>query len=350
MRRTDPIIIGAGPAGCAAAITLASGGARPLLLERETEVGDALCGGFVSWRTMETLTRLGVEISGHRITRLRVYAGQNLAEAPLPQAGHGLSRHAMDSALMARAIACGAGLERGVTIRNMDAVRAQSSELFLATGKQDVKGCERPREDADPALGLRVRLPTSPATRTLIGDAIELHVFHKGYAGVELQEDGTANICLALRKSLLTEAGRDPAALLRQLAADHPHFGERMAGFDARTRIDAVANVPYGWRQRQDPDGLYRLGDQCAVIPSLAGEGNGIALASGEDAAQAWLAGVAAKNWQRRFAKRTARPVGLATLVWHMGEGRLGGPMLTHVLRAFPAMATWVAAATRVRA
>ena len=124
MRRTDPIIIGAGPAGCAAAITMASGGARPLLLERETEVGDALCGGFVSWRTMETLTRLGIEISGHRITRLRVFAGQNLAEAPLPQAGHGLSRRAMDSALIARAVACGAGLERGVTIRNMDAVRA----------------------------------------------------------------------------------------------------------------------------------------------------------------------------------------------------------------------------------
>lgn len=349
MRRTDPIIIGAGPAGCAAAITLARGNTRALILERDDDIGDALCGGFVSWRTMATLKRLGIEIAGHPITQLRVFAGTQMAEAPLPQMGHGLSRRAMDSALIAQAIASGAGIERGVAIRHIDSVRAQSSALFLATGKQDVKGCERPRLAQDPALGLRIRLSPSPAVRTLIGNAIELHVFHKGYAGIELQEDGTANICLALRKSLLTDAGRDPATLLRQLAADHPHFGARMAGFDARTRIDAVANVPYGWRQQQDPDGLFRLGDQCAVIPSLAGEGNGIALASGESAAQAWLAGASPKDWQLRFAHRTARPVGLATSLWHMGESRLGGPMLAQILCLFPALATWVAEATRIR-
>jgi flavin-dependent dehydrogenase len=298
---------------------------------------------------METLRRLGLDITGHPITHLRVFAGTYTAEAPLPHVGHGLSRHAMDTALIAQAIASGAGIERGVTIRHIDTVRTQSSALFLATGKHDVKGCERPRMAQDPALGLRIRLSPSPTVRDIIGNAIELHVFHKGYAGIELQEDGTANICLALRKSLLTDAGRDPATLLRKLAADHPYFGARMADFDARTHIDAVANVPYGWRQRQDPDGLYRLGDQCAVIPSLAGEGNGIALASGESAAQAWLAGTLPKDWQQRFAQRTARPVGLATGLWHMGEGRLGGPMLAQILRIFPALATWVAEATRIR-
>lgn len=349
MRRTDPIIIGAGPAGCAAAITLARGNRPALILERDTEVGDALCGGFVSWRTMATLKRLGIEITGHPITQLRVFAGTQVAEAPLPQMGHGLSRRAMDSALVAQAIASGAGIERGVAVRHIESVRAQSSALFLATGKHDVKGCERPRLAQDPALGLRIRLSPSPAVRALIGTAIELHVFHKGYAGIELQEDGTANICLALRKSLLTDAGRDPAALLQQLAADHPHFGARMAAFDARTRIDAIANVPYGWRQKHDPDGLYRLGDQCAVIPSLAGEGNGIALASGESAAQAWLAGATPKDWQRHFARRTARPVGLATGLWYMGESQLGGPMLAQILRLFPSLATSVAAATRIR-
>ncbi|NBU77550.1 MAG: FAD-binding protein [Sphingomonadaceae bacterium] len=140
MRRTDPIIIGAGPAGCAAAITLARGNRPALILERDTEVGDALCGGFVSWRTMATLKRLGIEITGHPITQLRVFAGTQVAEAPLPQMGHGLSRRAMDSALVAQAIASGAGIERGVAVRHIESVRAQSSALFLATGKHDVKG------------------------------------------------------------------------------------------------------------------------------------------------------------------------------------------------------------------
>ncbi len=56
-----PLIVGGGPAGTAAAIALALGGERPLLLERQREVGDALCGGFLSWRTLEALARLGVE-------------------------------------------------------------------------------------------------------------------------------------------------------------------------------------------------------------------------------------------------------------------------------------------------
>jgi flavin-dependent dehydrogenase len=350
MRRTDPIIIGAGPAGCAAAITLALGGNRPLLLERDAEVGDALCGGFVSWRTMETLQSLGVELPGHPITHLRIFSGQKRASAPLPQPSHGLSRHAMDSALVKRAVHCGAGIERGVVVRDLKSISlTQGAAVLLATGKQDLKGHERPRLDPDPALGLRIRLPASPALRALIGDSIELHIFRKGYAGVELQEDGTANICLAVRKSLLAQAGRNPAALLHQLAADNPHFGDRMGGFDARTQIDAVANVPYGWRQTADPHGLYRLGDQCAVIPSLAGEGNGIALASGQSAARALLAGIQPGQWQKDFAQRTRRPVGLATGLWRMSELPLGGRVLTQMLRAFPSLAVWAADATRIR-
>ena len=39
---TDAIVVGAGPAGAAAAIGLAHGGAKVLLLERARETGDAL--------------------------------------------------------------------------------------------------------------------------------------------------------------------------------------------------------------------------------------------------------------------------------------------------------------------
>lgn len=348
MRRKDPLIIGAGPAGCAAAITLAKGGARPLLVERNRETGDALCGGFISWRTKARLEGLGVSLSGHEINRLRVFSGGAMAEADLPEPALGVSRHIMDTALVAAALAAGAGLERGVTVRHKDDLLPATGPVFLATGKHDFKGCERPRTDKDPAIGLRVRLPASALVDRLVDDTIELHLFARGYAGIELQEDGSANICLAVRKSLLTAAGRDPAALLVHLAEAHPVFGERMAGFDARTPIDAIANIPYGWRQTSDPQGFYRLGDQCAVIPSLAGEGNGIALASGESAAKAWLSGQAAAEWQRGFARKALLPVGLATLLWKAGETRLGAGLAVPVLRILPQIATWIAQATRL--
>ncbi len=348
MRRQDPLIIGAGPAGCAAAITLAQGGARPLIVERHHETGDALCGGFISWQTIRRLENLGVDVRGHRINRLRLFAGGHTAEAPLPEPGFGLSRNVMDQALIKAAQAAGAGLERGVTIRHRDEVASHAPALFLATGKYDLKGMERPRNATDPTLGLRVRLPSTPTLSRLIADSIELHLFDRGYAGVELQEDGSANICLAVRKSRLAEAGRDPAALLFQLAQEHPQLGERLAGFSAQLPLDAIAAVPYGWRQTHDPQGVYRLGDQCAVIPSLAGEGNGIALASGVSAARAYLAGQSPAGWQHHFAGATRRPVGLATLLWHLAEHPTPQKLAVRLLGALPFWAGQLARATRI--
>src|SRR5690606_12079305 len=101
----------------------------------------------------------------------------------------------------ARAIAAGAAIEidtaRGVEGTTVVGRRhAWTGEaLFLATGKHDVRGPGRPRAARDPALGLRLRLPASAARETLLGGRIELHLFDGGYAGVVLQEDGSANVC-----------------------------------------------------------------------------------------------------------------------------------------------------------
>ena len=58
---SPPLILGAGPAGCAAAIVLAEAGRAPILIDRDASVGDALCGGFMSWQTVANLRALGVD-------------------------------------------------------------------------------------------------------------------------------------------------------------------------------------------------------------------------------------------------------------------------------------------------
>jgi menaquinone-9 beta-reductase len=110
MRYQDPLILGGGPAGSSAAIMLARGGAKPLILERQAVIGDALCGGFMSWHTLKSLARLGVDPGGHPIDRVRVFAGNRSAEARLPAGAVGLSRHRLDTMLLAQAQAMGAGL------------------------------------------------------------------------------------------------------------------------------------------------------------------------------------------------------------------------------------------------
>lgn len=358
MRRTAALIVGGGPAGAAAAIALARDGVRPLLLERTSETGDALCGGFLSWRTLATLEKLGIEadaLNPARLTRVRLFADGAQAEAALPRPALAVSRRRFDTLLLARAAAV-AAVERGVAIRAAEPGRVRLADgswiaadaLFLATGKHDLRGLSRPEDarGADPTLGLRVRLDPSPRLDRLIGDAVELHLFDRGYAGLARQEDGTANLCLAVHQSRLAEAG-DPAALLAALGREVPPLAERLAFMAVDARFDAVANVPYGWRATDGAAGLFRLGDQAGVIPSLAGEGMGIALASGLAAARAYSLGGpdAGVDWQPRFARSLARPIGAAGLLRHLAEGRAASWL---VRAARPSLIRMVAQATRI--
>ncbi len=366
MRQQDPLIIGAGPAGSAAAILLARSGAKPTLLEAQREQGDAICGGFISWRTIQSLNALGLEtedLRGHPVSRVALFAGGKSATAPLPAGAMGISRRRLDTLLADKAVAAGAGLERGVAVRALEAdgklslkdgAALQPESLFIATGKHDLRGLGRKRDEA-PTLGLRVRIAPHPALLSMIGDAIELHLFEGGYAGLMLQEDGSANLCMAVRKSALSEAGGDPKVLLAALGAENAALGDRLAYMDIAPGVDAVAAVPYGWITNSTVAGQFRLGDQAACIPSLAGEGNGLALASGMAAARHWLQGggldggaAAAPAYQRAFARAAWRPVKTATLLWHWAETPRLAPIMLSATRLMPSLARLAAAMTRI--
>ena len=357
MRRTPALIVGGGPAGAATAIRLASAGLPHLVLERERG-GDALCGGFISWRTIRSLESLGVDpdtLNPARLTRVRLFAKQRRRDAMLPHPALAVSRRRLDTVMLDTAIRAGAAVEDGVTVREIDGLVARAADgatfgaeaLFLASGKHDIRGVARPADarGEDPTLGLRVRLPPSRAVAA-VADSIELHLFDRGYAGLALQEDGSANLCLAVHRSRLQEAGT-PRALILALARESRVLGDRIVDLDPDLPIDAIANVPYGWRERTGVAGLFRLGDQAGVIPSLAGEGMGIAIASGMSAARAYrdhgAAGAAA--WQERFARSLARPIAVAGIVRSIVEHPRAA-VLMPLLQ--PSLITIVARATRV--
>lgn len=354
---TEPVILGAGPAGCMAAIHLSRGGAHPLLIDRDGVAGDALCGGFLSWRSADRLRSVGIgpmQLGAHPVETLALIAGGSEATAALPSPGFGLSRRAMDSALRNRAVGEGARLvidkARSVAPGMIEGEvgKYSSPAIFLATGKHDVRGTPRPRQDDDPALGIRLRLPAHDGLTALLRYRIELHLFRGGYAGIVLQEDGAANVCLAVRKSLLAAADGDPRALLDRLASTNPRFAVRMEFAPSDLDIDTVGAVPYGWIARDTEPGLWRLGDQAAVIPSLAGEGMGIAMESGVAAAQAFLAGQNATDFQREFARRADRPVRIAKLVWRTAESEPGARLLTGVSKGFPSLVRAAMTLTRI--
>ena len=356
-----PVIVGAGPAGSAAAIALCRQGIAPTLIDRSAVAGDAICGGFLSWRTAQTLQSLGIDplaLGAKEVRQLRLFTSRRTVTTNLPDTAYGLSRHALDQAMRNRAVAAGAklivdtvqGFEPGRVLGDNRSYAAET--IFHASGKHDVRGASRPRDPEHTAIGIRVRTPPNSAATEAIGDAIELHLFEGGYAGIVVQEDGSANVCLAVRKNLLSRSGGRPLELLHRLAEENPHFATRIVSLPAHVPVDTIGSVPYGFIASDTQPGVFRLGDQAAVIPSLAGEGMSIAVHSGLAAADAWSkhGRGGAEAYQRAFAARVERPVSIARLAWRMGEDEMLSEWMTRAAGWAPWLAGAVMRATRLAA
>jgi menaquinone-9 beta-reductase len=126
VNRYDIVVVGAGPAGSAAAISLAERGRRVVLVDKATFPRDKVCGDFLSPRSLAVLDALGCldavqAVHPHRIRRSTVYlGGQPISAGPLPQMGelpgYGLvvPRADLDEILVRRAAAAGAEVVEGV--------------------------------------------------------------------------------------------------------------------------------------------------------------------------------------------------------------------------------------------
>lgn len=357
MRRVPVLIVGGGPAGSAAAIALARTGAAPELIERRAELHDVVCGGFLGWDALAALRRLGLDpaaLGARPIDRLRL-VGRRAVETRLPRPAAGLSRRRLDEALLQAAERAGAMVRRGVAVRAAEdnLIRTDQDEeieadaLFLATGKYELRGLARPApKRRGGAVGLRASFAPDAATAEELAGVIELHPFDGGYAGLLLQEDGRVNLCLSVAADRLRAAGGIPE-LLDLLGREAPRLGAQIACVRDESWL-SVSNVPYGWRAPEGQQRLYRLGDQAAVIASLAGDGIAIALTSGIAAAQAHRAGAGGGAYQRRFAAQAARPLKVAQGLRWVAEHSLPRAAMLRLVRLAPGLPGLAARLTRI--
>jgi flavin-dependent dehydrogenase len=353
------LVVGGGPSGAALAVLLARAGKAVTLVERETGPHDKVCGEFISGEAAAYLKRLGLDLSALGavpIRCVRLAARGPAAEATLPFPAFSLSRRRLDQALLGLAEAAGVEVRRGRKVKGLERAEGgwraivdggpdlRASTAVLATGKHDLKGMKRPGGLHGDLVGFKLHLRLDPAQAAALEATVELHLFPGGYAGLEPIEEGLANLCLVVSRREL-DGGAAWTVLLRELLADCPLLAERLAGSEALwPKPLAISAIPYGYVARSD-DGLWRLGDQAAVIPSFAGDGLGIALHSAHAAAAAYLAGESAAAFQRRLASDLgARVKGAALLSrllvqpWAQGAAVAAARLRPQLLPAAAAM------------
>jgi menaquinone-9 beta-reductase len=362
--RRDPLIIGAGPAGAAAAIVLARNGLRPLLLERSTGPTDKVCGDFLSGDTINRCQALGVDpaaLGAAPIRRVRVMHRHRTAECALPFPALGLSRRLLDAALVQQAEKSGAQLRYNETVRRMSRHRGhwivqcasgelqQAEAIFLATGKHDLRDLPRPQTRLS-AVGMKMYFKLRPEAWRALADTVALVPFRGGYAGIQQVENGRATVCIAVQNNAFRALGGSWSALLGAAMNDCRQFANLLLDAEPLlTRPLAVARVPYGHQvTASGDDRLFRLGDQVAVIPSLTGDGMAIALHSGQTAASVWIGGGDASVYHRQIARTLGAQMRFAGFLHRTIQSAGMQALGMRVIDVFPTLLRFAAERTRL--
>ncbi len=382
----EALILGGGIAGSTLAILLARAGRPVTLLERNAGPHDKVCGEFLSAEALYYLRSLGLDMAALGamgavpITHLRLATGRTVVCRPLPFRALSLSRRMLDEALLEVAAGAGATVCRGAHVQALawsdalweaklrpasggltpgdELLSYRAPTVFLATGKHDLRGYRRPRGRQNSLIAFKQYFRLAPREAASLAGHVELALYDGGYTGLQTVEGGRANLSALIDRQVYRSIGGTWASLVDHMTSATPHLRRRLSG--AETLLEkplALANLPYGLlfrspppdaAQAAQPPGLWRLGDQTAVIPSLSGDGMSIALHTAHTAAQIYLGGGAAADLERCLHGQLRRQVGLATRISQAIVAPAAHPLIEVAGRVFPSLLPFFARATRI--
>lgn len=360
-RSAENLVIGGGPAGSMVALRLATAGLRVTLVEREPGTHDKVCGEFLSREAVHYLRQVGLDplkLGAQVIRTVRLSSGDKVVSSPLPFEALSLSRRTLDEALLTRA-AQTCEVRRGAAVESLsaqgklwitsltDGRTLHASAVFLATGKHDLRGFGRPAGRQSDLVGFKVHFALAPAKIDALREAMDLYLFPGGYGGISLVEKDVANLCLVVRRAVWKEAG-GWRHLIENIVHSNRHLYELLDGATPLiSRPLAISPIPYGYLAAES-GGLWRVGDQAAVIPSFTGDGMSIALHSATLAAQIFLAGKSSADYTSALRAQIRRQISFATWLSQACVTSAGRAAALTFLPLAPVLLRWIAALTRI--
>ncbi len=303
------LIVGAGPAGLAAAISLASCGLKVVVVEKSSEIGGwIVCGEAVQSFVLEKLGLVESKAALSKIKMVRITSPNFQSEAVIEGAGY-----AVDKSLMLKMMALKAA-QNGVTLftntrfvsveRKGTKVRANfvgkgwvnSVETDVVIGADGgnskvarVFGLPTPSKSA-----VRYGISALIASPSIRKDVIEFFVspeFGKGYAWIFGKDDGLGNI------GVITDKGWNSADRLME-----KFVSERFRSFSV-IRYGKKA-VPSGGIKKMVDDNVLLIGDAAALADPLSYAGIWTAVESGFMASKVVSEAFSHGNFSVKFLKK----------------------------------------------
>jgi geranylgeranyl reductase family protein len=302
----DVAVIGGGPSGASAAITLAKLGYGVLIVDRAVFPRDKLCGDFinpVNWPILrelnvsqEVLTRQHAEVRKFRLTASNgTEAASSLPIYGAQRFGLGLRRYYLDHLLMERAKRDGASIVEGARIKRLvksaegwvlefekagELVSHRSKIIVGADGRNSwvarrlgVAGIKRSSRGS---VGFAIQLKKNHG----LEGSVEIHQFPGGYAGLVRVDRDTVNLCFTIERSCLRQSVSFEA--LRNLQLNqNPFLRDQLADAESCGDLRSVSPVYFPPRKCFG-DGFLLVGDAARVTEPVTGEGIYFALRSGQ--------------------------------------------------------------------
>jgi menaquinone-9 beta-reductase len=364
----DAIIVGAGLAGCSAAIQLAARGHTVLLLEQQRYPAHKLCGEFLSIEVLGIFEHLGIldQVQRSRAQPINqalvTTSGGASFSRTLPGTALGLSRYQLDLILFERAIAVGATGYDGTAVKTIDGNlidgfcvqtnrgKFRSRTVLGAYGKRSALDTQRDRpftRKPSPWVAFKAHC------RGLdLPGMIELHAFAGGYCGLSAIETGQINLCWIGHESVLQlhENQNLPPALYA-----NPVLRDRLAHlkFD-RTVQHRLRQISFALKGTFDDD-ICLIGDTAGMITPLCGDGMAMALHTAEivvPLVSDYFAGlISANTWKQQYQQQWQQEfkVRLQLGRW-LHSGFIRPPIAqasVSLCQQFPAIGDWLIRHTR---
>jgi menaquinone-9 beta-reductase len=288
---TRVAIIGAGPAGCAAAHHLAEVGLQVTLIEARPFPREKVCGEYISPAAAPILQRIVpawelLRAGARRITTLALEVDHRCARWESPGAGWSLGRATLDTLLRDKAMAAGAAVRQPAAVRRVRYTDACVT-IELASGKH---------LEADLVIHADGRARHDPADATPLAPNLLAYKCHLRFPGLEEETVAIRSCPGAYVGTIAIEGNLATCALVcrRALAREFPDTDDLLLHIWPTYRRAwrksgwSACGLPRSRYVRPGHPRSLRIGNAAAAVDPVGGEGIGLALWSGAHVAKLW--------------------------------------------------------------